>query len=195
MKLGYARVSSVGQSLEIQLEALQQAGCERIAQEKVTGTKLTSRNELVGLLSILRPGDSLYVTRLDRLARSVGDLIAIGKELEEKQCELIVLQQSIETKTPAGRMFFIILGAIAQFETELRAERQAEGIAAAIAAGKYKGNKRGPSYDRGVIERLHFEHGQNVGQIAKHMGANRWTIYRALEEIKEKRATTAEAVE
>lgn len=190
MKIGYARVSSTSQeqAIEIQLEALQNAGCDRIISEIMSGTKMENRAELNGLLAIVRAGDEVWITRLDRIARSVGDLIKIVEAIEKAGASLHAIEQPIETKTSAGRLFLTMLGAFAQFETEIRKERQAEGIRKAVAAHKYKGNMRGPSHDRGVIEKLYFDHNMRVYQIAKHIGATRQTIYRALEEIKAKRA-------
>ena len=182
MKLGYARVSSTSQSLDVQRTLLIHADCDRIFEEKRSGTSMDpgSRPELQALLRTVRPGDEVYITRLDRLARSVPDLLKISSFLEEWHVSLHVLQQNIETKTPAGRLFFTILAAIAQFETELRKERQTEGIAAAKAAGVYKIHVRKPHFDYAAMERRANLDGKTVAQIAKEFGCAEWTVRRAI---------------
>ena len=136
--IGYARVSSRGQNIEAQIGALTRAGVslEHLYKEKVSGTSREGRAELEALLHRgIRKGDKLVVTRLDRLARSLRDLQNIVHELKERQVDLIVLEQSIDTSTAEGRLFFNMLGAIGEFETELRKARQREGIDAALAKG------------------------------------------------------------
>jgi DNA invertase Pin-like site-specific DNA recombinase len=136
--VGYARVSSVGQSLEVQLGRL--AHCERVFQEKRSGTS-DQRPELRACLDWMREGDTLVVTKLDRLARSTLHLCALAEELAHKQIQLDVLDQAIETRSPTGRLLFHVLGALAEFETALRHERQMEGIAHAKAHGVQFGHK------------------------------------------------------
>lgn len=141
MKLGYARVSTVGQSLEVQLGKLEAAGCERIFQEKKSGKSREGREELNKLLNeVLRPGDYLVCTKLDRLARSVLDLCQIAKQVEEQKASLIVLDDNIDTSTPQGRFFFHLIGAVGEFERSLILARTQEG------RDKYKadGGKFGP---------------------------------------------------
>src|SRR5215471_16519332 len=139
--IGYARVSSTGQSLAIQLERLHQAGCVRIYQETMSGT-WDDRPQLAACLDYVREGDTLFVTRIDRLARSTLHLCEIAAHLERQQVALHVLDQHIETATPAGRLHFQMLGAIAEFETALRKERQMEGIARARAQGVHLGRNQ-----------------------------------------------------
>lgn len=184
MILGYARVSASSQSLDIQMEELQKAGCDRIFAEKVSGTSTEGRDQLKGLLTMLRPGDQVVVLRLDRLARSVRDFLDIAKSIEDSGATLQCLLQPIETRTPAGRMFVHMLAAFSAFETEIRKERQAAGIAKAQAARKYKNNGRGPAYDRAVIRHM-SDRGMKPSQIAKHFGGSctEWTVRRALKEI------------
>lgn len=188
MRFGYVRCSSLSQSLDIQIEEMEKAGCERIAQEKVSASSMDGRDELKGLLAILRPGDELWVSRLDRLARSVTDLIHIVARLEEAGATLHCINQPIETKTAMGRMVITILGAFAQFENEIRRERQKSGIDKARAAHKYKGSKRGPQYDRAVIAHMFYEQGMAKYQIAKKLGSGRQVVYLALKEIEKARA-------
>lgn len=139
--IGYARVSSVGQSLDIQLDKLQQQGCSKIYQEKESGTN-TKRSQLNACLDYVREGDTLVVTKLDRLARSTLDLCTIAQKLENKGVNLKVLDQHIDTSDSTGRLLFNMLGAIAQFETEIRAERQLDGIKKAKERGIKFGRKK-----------------------------------------------------
>lgn len=175
MIYGYARVSTADQATGVQRDAL--AGCNAIYEEKASGTSRNGRKQLHLLLNRIRKGDTLVVTRLDRLARSLGDLIDITRQLEQKGAALKVLQQPVDTSTPAGRMFFAVLGAIAQFETELRAERQAEGIRRAKARGIYKGSK--PTVDRTAV-RQRRRAGMSPAAIATELGISERTVYRSL---------------
>ena len=155
MLVGYARVSSVGQSLDVQLEALQAAGCEKIFSEKRSGTSAVDRAELDAALSFVREGDTLVVTRLDRLARSAGDLHNIVRQLTSKG-----------------------VASIAEFEADIRRERQREGIERAKVAGVYKGRK--PSVDAIAVQQLK-EEGLGGTEIAKQLGIGRASVYRALQ--------------
>ena len=138
--VGYARVSSVGQSLDVQLEKLQQ--CDKVFQEKQSGTS-SKRPRLKACLEYVREGDTLVITRLDRLARSTLDLCQIAAELERKDVHLRVLDQSIDTSDATGRLLFNVLGAIGQFKTAIRAERQREGIVKAQQRGvKFGANRK-----------------------------------------------------
>jgi len=174
---GYARVSSTDQDLTIQIEALKAAGCEMIRSEKVSGTSTTGRHELNTLLEFVRDGDELVITRVDRLARSVFDLQKIVRDLKEKNVALRATEQPIDTKTPAGKCFLDMLGVFAEFETNLRRERQMEGIAKAKAAGKFKG--RPASIDKNRILELKAS-GLTATKIAKEMGISRISVYRCL---------------
>jgi DNA invertase Pin-like site-specific DNA recombinase len=140
--VGYARVSTIDQDLSIQKAALKAAGCDPIRSEKRLGTSTVGRDELRTVLDFLRQGDTLTVTRIDRLARSIGDLQDIVRELRAKGVTLKAAEQPIDTGTPAGKAFLDMLGVFAEFETNLRRERQMEGIAAAKARGVYKGRPR-----------------------------------------------------
>lgn len=182
MKLGYARVSSIGQSLTIQLAALEAVPCDRILSEKVSGTSMDGRDQLHALLSLLRYGDELHVTRLDRLARSVGDLIKIVERIDAAGASLHVIEQPIETKTSAGRLFLTILGAFAAFEHQIRAERQMEGIAKAREENAYGHKPRKPSFNRAHIWELH-QAGKSDNQIAKALKCTRGTVFRARKEV------------
>ena len=141
MKYGYARVSTTDQDITIQIEALTNAGCETIRQEKVSGTSVQGRDELNTLLEFLREGDELVVTRIDRLARSVRDLQNIVFDLDKKGVVLSATEQPIQTNTSAGKCFVDMLSVFGEFETNLRKERQMEGIQKAKEKGVYKGRK------------------------------------------------------
>ena len=178
MLVGYARVSSNGQSLDIQDEALIAAGCEKVFAEKVSGRSTTDRHELAQAIDFVRDGDTLVVTRLDRLARSVGDLHRIIETLTEKKVAFRCLNQSgVDTDSSTGRLMLAILGAVAAFENDIRRERQIEGIAKAKAAGKYRG--RPVSVDPAKVKELR-QNGLGAAQIAKTMGIGRASVYRAL---------------
>lgn len=173
--VGYGRVSSVGQSLDLQVEQLLAAGCEEVFQEKRSGTTRQGRTELEAALRFVRKGDILCVTRLDRLARSMTDLAKIMDALTEKQVGFKVLQQAIDTTTNEGRLMLHIMGAFAEFETCIRKERQAEGIVKAKAAGKYRG--RPASIDPAQIAALKAD-GFGASAIAKKLGIGRASVYR-----------------
>src|SRR6204780_1795918 len=162
--IGYARVSTVDQNLEIQEAALKTAGCEVIRSEKRSGTTTKGRTELQTVLEFLRKGDVLMVTRIDRLARSIGDLQDIVRAVRAKGASLKAIEQPIDTGTVAGKCFLDMLGVFAEFETNLRRERQMEGIAKAKAAGVYKG--RPASIDTGRVRELKDE-GLGAAEIAK----------------------------
>ena len=178
-RYGYARVSSIGQSLEIQIADLNNHACEMIRQEKLSGTKMDNRPELNLLLEFMRTGDQLFVTRLDRLARSTEDLCRIVAILEKKGCTLHCTQQNIETQTPTGRLMVQLLGAFAEFETALRKERQMAGIAAAKERGVYSNVKRTPTFDPDEIRRL-YHHNVKPRAIAKRLQCSPQTVYRVL---------------
>src|SRR5215211_8342804 len=138
-RIGYARVSTTDQDLTTQLERLKAVGCEIIRSEKITGTTRQGRTELASIIEFLRRGDELVVTRVDRLARSIGDLQDIVRELRVKGAFLKAADQPIDTTTAAGKAFLDMLAVFAEFETNLRRERQLEGIAKAKANGVYQG--------------------------------------------------------
>lgn len=175
---GYARVSTTDQDLTIQTGALRKAGCDVIREEKRSGTTREGRQELETLLAFLRPGDTLMVTRIDRLARSIGDLQDIVRALREKGVALRATEQPIDTSTAAGKAFLDMLGVFAEFETNLRKERQMEGIAKAKEAGVYKGRK--PSIDTEKVRAMRAD-GMSPTEIAKTLGIGRASVYRALE--------------
>jgi len=175
---GYARVSTLDQNLGIQRAALKAAGCDVIRAEKASGTRRDGRTELQVLLDFLRPGDGLVVTRIDRLARSLRDLQNIVHELRERRVTLRATEQPIDTGTAAGKAFLDMLGVFAEFETNLRKERQVEGIAAAKLRGVYKGRK--PKIDAAVVRKLRDGEKLGPAKIARRLGIGRASVYRVL---------------
>ena len=176
---GYARVSSVDQDLTIQREALEKAGCVTIRAEKVSGTSTQGREELRTLLDFIHEGDELVVTRVDRLARSIGDLQDVVRELKVKGASLRAIEQPIDTSSAAGKAFLDMLGVFAEFETNLRRERQMEGIRRAKAKGLYRGRK--VTIDRTRVRSLKGE-GHGPAAIARQLGISRQSVYRVLAE-------------
>ena len=178
MIVGYARVSSNSQSLEVQHEQLEAAGCEKIFAEKRSGRSVEGRDALADALDFVREGDVLAVTRLDRLARSVVDLHRLIERLAANGCGFRVLQQSgIDTTTSTGKLTLSILGAVAEFEADTRKDRQRDGIDRAKANGVYRGRK--PSIDTNRIETL-MAAGMNPAAIAREMGIGRASVYRLM---------------
>lgn len=178
MLVGYGRVSSSGQSLDIQLEALGAAGCEKVFAEKMSGRSTTDREQLAMALDFVREGDTLVVTRLDRLARSVGDLHRIIEKLTGKGAAFRCLNQSgVDTDTSTGRLMLAILGAVAAFENDIRRERQMEGVQKARLAGKYKGRPATICPD--AVRELR-QQGLGATAIAKKLGIGRASVYRML---------------
>jgi DNA invertase Pin-like site-specific DNA recombinase len=175
--IGYARVSTTDQDLSIQEGALKAAGCQVIRAEKRSGTTTEGREALRTVLEFLRAGDILMVTRVDRLARSIGDLQDIVRTVRAKGASLKATEQPIDTSTAAGKCFLDMLGVFAEFETNLRRERQLEGIAKAKAAGVYKG--RPPSIEASRVHELKAQ-GMRPVDIAKALKIGRASVYRVL---------------
>lgn len=175
---GYARASTLAQDVTLQETALRRAGCDVIRSEKASAATRAGRSELALLLQFLRPGDTLMVTRIDRLARSIKDLQDIVHELRQKGVALQATEQPIDTATAAGKAFLDMLGVFAEFETNLRRERQMEGIAQAKAKGVYKGRKR--AIDPAEVRRLRDEEQLGPTAIAERLGIGRASVYRAL---------------
>lgn len=172
---GYARVSTNDQDLTIQRAALIAAGCSVIRAEKASGTTRQGRTELASMLDFIRPGDTMVVTRIDRLARSLRDLQNIVHELRAKGAHLKATEQPIDTATAAGKAFLDMLGVFSEFETNLRRERQLEGIAAAKKRGVYKGRPKTINPDE--IKKL-ITDGIGATEIANRLGVSRASVYR-----------------
>ena len=175
MKVAYIRVSSSSQSLELQREAVQKENVDKIFEEKVSGTSTQGRDKLREMLEFVREGDSVYITRTDRLARSILDLQLIVKELTDKGVGLVATEQPISTKDATSRCFLDMLSVFSSFETNLRAERQMDGI----KANKHKFKGRGITIDAMQVQLLKAK-GMGATAIAKEMGIDRTSVYRVL---------------
>jgi len=177
MIVGYARTSTVEQEagFEAQLRDLRAAGVERVFQEQISS--IARRAQLDGALDFIREGDTLVVTKLDRLARSVRDLLDIVDRVEAKKASLKILAMDLDTTQPTGRLVLQMLGAVAEFERNLMLERQREGIAKAKAAGKYRGRKPTVRARKAEIEEL-LRSGVGPAEASKRLGIARSSIYR-----------------
>ena len=180
MRYGYARVSSVSQSLAEQSARLTAAGCARVLSEKQSGKSAHDRAELQTLLAFVRTGDELVVTKIDRLARSLGDLLSIVEKLREAGAGLVALDQGIDTATAAGMAFLQMLGVFAEFERTLILERQRAGIAAARAAGRSLGG-RPAVIPRDRIIALLAEM-TPAKEIARRLRISKASVYRIMNE-------------
>lgn len=177
--VGYARVSSVGQSLDVQMQKLKGFGCDKIYKEKKSGLD-AGRPELSKCLDYVRDGDVLVVTKLDRLARSTVDLHNIVDGLNSKGVGFVVLDQSFNTTTKEGRLMFGILATIAQFETELRKERQVDGIAAAQSRGVQFGRKAKLTDEQIAELRQRRADGVLIKDLMSEFGLSKASVYRLL---------------
>ena len=184
MKVGYARVSTTGQSYEIQEQKLREAGCEEVRAEKQSGKTADSRKELQEMLKYVRKGDTVIVTKLDRLARSVSDAVKIIEALEAKGVDFVVLDNaSIDTRTPQGKLVFHILAAVGEMERSLINERTAEGRQKAMQEGVKFGRKEALTADK--VRKLREEaktFNGSKAELGKKYSISRATVYRLLEE-------------
>jgi DNA invertase Pin-like site-specific DNA recombinase len=183
MQVGYARTSTLDQkaSIEAQIRDLNLAGCEKLFSEQVSSVDVEKRDKLSQALDFIREGDTLVVTKLDRLARSVAHLLSITETLRAKGANLRILNLGIDTSTPTGKLMLTVLGGIAEFEREIMLERQREGIAKAKAAGKYKGRKPTARAKAEEVVALKQE-GVGPTEIAKRLEIGRASVYRILAE-------------
>lgn len=180
--VGYARTSTIEQDagLEAQERDLAAAGCTKVFSEKVSSVA-TQRKQLEAALDYVRDGDTFVVTKLDRLARSVADLVSIMARLSAKGVSLRILAMNLDTSTPTGKLMVNLMGSIAEFERELMLERQREGIAKAKADGKYKG--RAPTARRKTADILRMKaDGKSGDAIAAELGVSRSSVFRILRE-------------
>ena len=179
MILGYARVSTGGQNLEAQVEALKAAGAERIYSEKISGSQL-DRPELYRLLDQLRPSDVVVVAKYDRLSRSLQDLLIIVETIRNRGAGFRSLAEDIDTTTPAGRLVFHVMSSIAQFELERIAERTKEGLAAARKRGRVGGRPPALSNERRAeVQRMRDQEGRSISELARLFQVSPNTIRRA----------------
>lgn len=177
MKVGYARVSTLEQNLDLQIDALTKAGCEKIFTDKISSSK-AKREGLENALEYVRKGDMLVVWKLDRLCRNTTELLRVSEYLKNHEIELHSLTENIDTSSPAGRMYFTILGAVAQMEREQIQERVKAGIAAAKLRGKKSGRPKAltPAKKSAALELL--KNGMPYSQVAEAVGVPTPTLYR-----------------
>jgi len=181
MLIGYARTSTLDQKagFEGQLRDLKAVGCQKVYNEQVSSVDVKDRHELRLALDQLRDGDTLIVTKLDRLARSVPHLLELLQRIQDKQASLRILDMNIDTSTPTGKLMLTVLGSVAAFEREIMLERQREGIAKAKALGKYKGRKPTAMAKAAEVKLLQAE-GIGATEIARRVGIGRASVYRIL---------------
>ena len=181
-RIGYARVSTTDQNPEAQHDALNAAGCDKIFTDHGVSGKLARRPQWDACQAYLRPGDVLVVTKLDRLGRSVKHLVDLGLSLRDRGIDLVVTQQGIDTTTPAGKLLFHLLAAIAEFEADLISERTRDGLAAARARGRKGG--RPPKVNARqatLIRQMYASREHTIKEIADTFGVSHMTVYRHLE--------------
>ncbi|MGG3556273.1 recombinase family protein [Peribacillus frigoritolerans] len=181
---GYARVSTIGQNLATQLEALNKVGVDKVIKEKVSGVS-KKKPQLDALLEALQDGDTLVVSRMDRLGRSTLQLLTLVEELNARGVDLVLLDMNVDTRTRTGKMMLTILAALAENERELIKEKQQEGIALAKQAGKYKGSvkKYGDNNPKMIHALELYEAGETVSKITKITEISKATLYRRLKEL------------
>ena len=183
MLIGYARVSTHDQNPDLQIDALKEAGCDKIFTDKVSGT-VAKRVELEKLKEHLRPGDTLVVWRLDRLARSLKNLIEWIAELDEKEVAFKSLQESIDTSTPSGKLVFHIFGALAEFERNLIRERTQAGLAAARARGRLGGRpKKLSPHKQKMLVRAYNKKELSIQELCDEFGISKPTLYKYLRNL------------
>lgn len=181
--IGYARVSTSDQKPEAQAARLREHGCTRVFTDHGITGRLASRPQWDACRAYLRDGDVLVATKLDRIGRSVGNLVRVASDLHEQGVDLVVLDQAIDTATPAGRMLFHVLAAIAEFEHDLIAERTRDGLAAARARNGGKLPPRGPSISPDKVaaaRQLYYRRDMSALRITAAVGISRASLYRAL---------------
>jgi DNA invertase Pin-like site-specific DNA recombinase len=184
MLVGYGRTSTADQvaGLEAQERDLHAAGCEKLFIEHVSSVDMPSRIKLIQAIEFIREGDTFVITKLDRLARSVTDLLSIVEQIHDKGVHFRILNMGIDTGTPTGKLMLTILGGVAEFEREIMLERQREGIAKAKAAGKYKGRKPTALAKTGDILRLKGE-GMKPADICRTLNIGKTSLYRILRNL------------
>jgi DNA invertase Pin-like site-specific DNA recombinase len=182
-RFGYGRVSTLDQNLDAQKDALFSAGVDEVFLEKITGTK-ASRPQLDLVRQMLRSGDTLVITRMDRLGRSAKDLLTIVSELGDRGVNLEIIEQHIDTKTAEGKLFFTLVAAFAEFEHSMMVSRTKDGLAAARARGRVGGRKaKLTSLQIKEIQRLYQARELSVQDIAAMFHVSRPTVYRVLDEL------------
>jgi len=192
-RIGYARVSSVGQNLDSQMDALREAGCEKIFTDKMTGSRL-DRPGWDQMMAYVRAGDTLVVTGLSRMTRSLLDLLKTAKALQQREVELVSLRESIDTTTATGRCFLSMMGAIHQMERELRTERAAAGRAPAKARGKTGGRPRSDAKKLENARILYENSEKTAAEVCEMVGVGRRTFFSYLVRQREGGRTPGETL-
>jgi DNA invertase Pin-like site-specific DNA recombinase len=177
MLVGYARVSTIDQNLDRQLSALKEAGCEKLYQDQISGTK-ANRPGLIMALEVLRKNDTLVVWKLDRLGRTIKGLIDLVNQLHQKEIHFKSITDNVDTSTPAGRFFFHVMASLAQMERELMAERTKAGLAAAKAKGRVGGRKRKMTQSKIESAKQLLASGSLPKDVALNLGISVPTLYR-----------------
>jgi DNA invertase Pin-like site-specific DNA recombinase len=177
MIFGYARVSTQEQNLEMQLDALKQYGCERIFQEKMTGTK-KERPELDEMLKQLREGDKVVIYKLDRISRSTKHLIELSEHFESKGVQFVSISDSIDTSTPMGRFFFRVMASIAELERDIISERTKAGLKSARARGRKGGRPPVKNKNIELALKMYNSKEYSISEIVKAAGISQATLYR-----------------
>lgn len=188
MIIGYARVSTQDQSLDLQLDALKVAKCQQVFQEKISSAK--ERQQLLKMLEMLREGDTVVVYKLDRLGRSLKELVELITEFQERKVEFISLQDAIDTSTAQGRLFLNLFASLAEFERDIIRERTKAGLAAARARGRVGGKKKGltpEAIKKAETAVMLYKEKKSAEEIAGIIGVARATVYRYLENMGQKR--------
>ncbi len=181
MRIGYARVSTQDQNLDLQIDALEKAGCERIYKEKMTG-KTTERPELKRLIDSLRKGDILVIYKLDRLGRTTKGIIELADQLEELGVELVSLRDNIDTTTAVGKAMFRMLAVLSEMERDLISERTKAGLESARARGRQGGRPKKATTKVIKAIQLYNTNQYTVNEIVELTGVSRATIYRKIKE-------------
>lgn len=183
-RIGYGRVSTTDQNPESQHDALTKAGCSKVYVDHFTGTKADRPKWNTVRDDVLDAGDTLVITRLDRLGRSTKDLLQIASDLEERGINLVATEQSIDTTTPEGKLFFTMVAAFAEFEHSMMRARTLDGLAAARARGRKGGRKAALTPHQVERIRKQYASGSTVSELAEDFKVSRPTIYRALGEAR-----------
>ncbi|MBP3041675.1 recombinase family protein [Bacillaceae bacterium Marseille-Q3522] len=179
MIIGYARVSTHDQNLDMQIDALKKYGCEKIFKEKLSGTK-KERPQLAQMLNILRSGDKIIIYKLDRISRSTKHLIELSERFEKNGVEFVSIQDSIDTSTPMGRFFFRILASIAELERDIISERTKSGLSAARARGRNGGRPKVNQKKLNIALKMYYSKQYAIREIVDSTGISQATLYRTI---------------
>jgi DNA invertase Pin-like site-specific DNA recombinase len=179
MIIGYARVSTIDQNLDLQIDALKKFGCEKIYEEKITGTK-KDRPMLAEMMTIIRPKDKIVIYKLDRISRSTKHLIDLSEFFEKKGVEFVSIQDSIDTSTPMGRFFFRILASIAELERDIISDRTKDGLASARARGRFGGRPKVQGKKLDIALKMYKSKQYSIREIVDATGISQATLYRNL---------------